>query len=174
MALLDWCLQKPLHNVTFSGSFFTTCPHMFHLINAHYLVRAHFFSLCLRLYPLCHIGHCCLRWCVCVSVRTSTCVHPYWVPFISWFLMWQLLLRVHSSCRCLCCSAGPLRTHQAIRRQLLGTGRHKIHPLASLWIIFRSEGLCVLLWALEQALWDRDLTDWRPKQSYVWVNLQGF
>lgn len=172
MALLDWWLQKPLHNINFQWAIFHHVPTYVSFDQRSWFASCSHLQPVSLFIPLCFVScrtllseavyawTVCVRCvCVCVCGCMYVCTNP--VPFISWSLMCQLLLRIHSSRRCLCCSVGPLRTHQAIRRQLLGTGRHKIHPLASLWIIFRSEGLFVWLGALEQALWDRDLTDWR-------------
>lgn len=144
MALLDWWLQKPLHNINFQWAIFHHVPTYVSFDQRTWFAPCSHLQLVSVLIPLCFVS--CRTSlseggvsgvCVCVCA----CTNP--VAFISWCLMCQLLLGIHSSRRCLCCSAGPLRTHQAIRRQLLGTGRHKIHPLASLWIIFRSEVLCV-------------------------------
>lgn len=125
-AFLDWWLQKPLHNINFQWA-------IFHCVSPDVSFDQHSqFSLCSHLQlvslfiPLCSVS--CrtslpeVTYARAACVRARVCV--YSVAFITWSLMCQMLLRIHSSCCCLHCSAGPLRTHQAIRRQLSGTGRH--------------------------------------------------
>lgn len=91
------------------------CPTVFHLISAHISSRVFVHTLVL-------------------CVMQDIIVGGSAVGFISSPLMCQLWPGIHSSRRCLCRSAGPLRTHEA------RLASHKTHHLAWCWII------CIGLW----------------------------
>lgn len=113
-------------------------------------------------HALCHVGHHCLslhdlctRVCACPHTRARFAP----AAFISRSLMCQWLLQIHSSRRCLRCSAAPLRTHQAISWRLAGIK----YPFGLTLNNFQVTG------ALHKAAQDRNLTDGRPPTSHVLV-----
>lgn len=106
-SLLDWWLQKALHNINSQRAIFHHAP------TCVSCDQHSWFALCLNLQqvslfiPLCS-----------VSCRTSSSVRC--AAVISRRLVCQMLQGIHSSCCCLCCKPWLLMTHQAFKTQFTG------------------------------------------------------